>query len=447
MSALESPALASTATPIRASSDQLQGLTLTIARIGWVALATVVVALNIAGIPASYAQLLIVCQLSATCSRVNLTPAELPLLRTEGLTLQSYAAFQVGWVALGAFTFILVGLLIFLRRSSSRMALFASITLVLFGGSIGRTAAEGLLGAFVVSGGLLGLLAIDVKFLGTVGFPVLFYLFPSGHWAPRWTRWLVVPIVIDGLLLVVVPQVIQERYTVALNLFFVAIVTLTIIAQVYRYIAVSTPAERQQTKWVVYGFTLGVSAFGAITVLTSIVFPQAFASPLGSLFTNICIGTAMSMVPVSIGIAILRSRLFDIDILIKRTLIYGVVTATLATLYLIGVVGLQGIVRPMTGQQGQQPWMIVLTTLVIAALFTPLRRGVQEVVDQRFYRSRYNATRTLERFTASLRSDVDLASLTEHLVDVVDETMRPAHISLWLRPRLDAHAQHDNAAH
>lgn len=447
MSALESPALESTAAPSRAGSDQLEGLTLTLARIGWVALAALVVALNIAGIPAGYAQLLIVCQPDAPCSRANLTPAELPLLPVERLTIQSYAAFQVWFVTVGAFTFILIGALIFLRRSSSRMALFASITLVLFGGSIGRTAAEGLIGAVEVKGGLIGMLAIGVKFLGTVSFPILFYLFPSGHWAPRWTRWLVIPVVIDGLLLVAVPQALQTRYTIALNLLFVVIVFLTITAQVRRYFYISTLTERQQTKWAVYGFALGAGAFAAITILTSLVFPQAFATPLGNIFTNVAIGTAMSMVPVSIGIAILRSRLFDVDILIKRTLTYGVVTATLAILYLVGVIGLQGIVRPLTGQQGQQPWMIVLTTLVIAALFTPLRRGVQAVVDQRFYRSRYDATRTLERFTTSLRSDIDLASLTEHLIDAVDETMRPAHISLWLRPRLEAQAQRDNAAH
>lgn len=444
MHALRGLVLASTAAPVRADSDQLQGLTLTLARIGWVALATLVVGLNIAGIPTSYMRLQVVCQQVAYCWSASLTSTEAKLLPAEGLTLQSYAAFQVGWVAIGALAFILVGALIFVRRSSSRMALFASITLVLFGGSIGRTAAEGLIGVFVASGGLLGILAIGVKFLGGVGFPVLFYLFPSGHWAPRWTRWLIIPIALEELALVTLPLDMQVRYTFALNLLFVAMIPTTIIAQVYRYFWVSTPAERQQTKWIVYAFAVGVSAFLAITAWSSLVDPQVFGTPLGNILTNVSIGTAISAIPVSIGIAILRSRLFDIDILIKRTLTYGVVTATLAALYLVGVIGLQGMVRPLTGQQGQQPWMIVLTTLVIAALFTPLRRGVQTVVDQRFYRSRYDATRTLERFTTSLRSDVDLASLTEHLIGAVDETMRPAHISLWLHPRPDQHTQHDN---
>ena len=135
---------------------------------------------------------------------------------------------------------------------------------------------------------------------------------------------------------------------------------------------------------------------------------------------------------VAVGIAILRSRLYDIDIIINRTLVYGPLTAMLVVVYLGSVVSMQYIFRALTEQRSQIA--IVASTLVIAALFNPLRRRVQALVDQRFYRRKYNARKTLGAFSVKLRDETDLQTLKNDLVGVVRETMQPAHVSLWLRP-------------
>jgi hypothetical protein len=138
-------------------------------------------------------------------------------------------------------------------------------------------------------------------------------------------------------------------------------------------------------------------------------------------------------VPVAIGFAVLKYRLYDIDVVINRTLVYGSLTLTLALIYFGGVATVQALLSVLTGQQEQPQLAIVVSTLVIAALFNPLRRRIQAFIDRRFYRRKYNARKTLETFSATLRDETDLEALNGELVEVVRDTMQPVHVSVWLR--------------
>lgn len=186
--------------------------------------------------------------------------------------------------------------------------------------------------------------------------------------------------------------------------------------------------ERQQIKWVVYavGLLLFFSLLSAVE--------QLFLWDLRSAAMETLFLIALSGLWISIAVAILRYRLYEIDFLINRTLVYGALTAMLAAVYFGGVATTQALFRALTGQEQQPQLAIVVSTLAIAALFNPLRRRIQGFIDRRFYRKKYDARKTLEAFSAKLRDETDLHTLNNHLVEVVRETMQPAHVSLWLRP-------------
>jgi hypothetical protein len=206
-----------------------------------------------------------------------------------------------------------------------------------------------------------------------------------------------------------------------------------VIAQIYRYARVSGPVQRQQTKWVVFGLAAtSLVILGRLVPL--LIFPSlsTSSSPYFLLSTYVY-PLGLMLIPLTLGIAILRYRLWDIDILINRTLVYGTLTALLALVYFVLVITLQALFKGVTGQVGASPLVIVISTLAIAALFQPLRRRIQKIIDRRFYRRKYDAARTLAAFSATLRNEVDLSQLSEQLVAVVQETMQPASVSLWLR--------------
>jgi hypothetical protein len=192
----------------------------------------------------------------------------------------------------------------------------------------------------------------------------------------------------------------------------------------------TTGEERQQIKWFVFASVLIAVGWAASWVAQDAT--SGSGGPLGAVSLLLGI-TSLLGIPVAVGVAILRHHLYDIDILINRTLVYATLTASLILVYLGGVVLLQGIFRTLTGQDSQLA--IVASTLTIAALFSPLRRRIQSFIDRRFYRRKYDAARTLEAFSAKLREETDLETLNEDLVGVVRETMQPAHASLWLRSR------------
>jgi hypothetical protein len=209
----------------------------------------------------------------------------------------------------------------------------------------------------------------------------------------------------------------------------------TLYGQIYRYRHVSTPPERQQTKWVLFGILLWLLLMGMLFVPYSIELnlPPGTPLPWWTLVNSTGWWLTMTIVPLSLSIAVLGYRLYDIDVIINRTLVYGSLTAVLALVYVGGVAAIQAIFRTITGQEQQPQIAIVISTLVIAALFNPLRRRIQGFIDRRFYRRKYDAAKTLDAFSAKLRDKTDLHAVIDDLVGVVRETMQPAHVSLWLR--------------
>jgi hypothetical protein len=202
------------------------------------------------------------------------------------------------------------------------------------------------------------------------------------------------------------------------------VVLLSISSTIFRFRR-SGGRERLQLKWVAYTAALTAASFLVSFVLPNSV-PQALQDAV--FFLGVA---AFAAIPVAAGIAILRHRLYDIDLLVNRTLVYGSLTVTLAALYLGSVVLLRGLVFGFTGRSSQL--VVVASTLAVAALFGPLRRRIQSAIDRRFYRSKYDAAKTLAAFGARLRDETDLDSLCDDLVGVVRVTVRPEHASLWLR--------------
>jgi hypothetical protein len=192
--------------------------------------------------------------------------------------------------------------------------------------------------------------------------------------------------------------------------------------------------EREQIKWIAFAASVVVIVY-LIAMVGSLFFPLGWGSAGTPLWLGLLQQAALASftaVPIAVGFAVLKYRLYDIDIVINRTLVYGTLTITLVALYFGGIVVLQRVFVLLTGQQSTLA--VVASTLAIAALFVPLRRRVQGFVDRRFYRRKYDARKTLEAFSAKLRDETDLEALNNDLVGVVRETMQPAHVSLWLRP-------------
>jgi len=274
----------------------------------------------------------------------------------------------------------------------------------------------------------------------------LFLLFPDGRLlSPRWhpllwigsvlivagsAVWALTPGPIAGLEGFRNPLGI-EGYGATLEfagqLFFYAVDVLVLVCVVSVYLRLrrASGEERQQIEWLVYA-----AALLGIVVVVGVVSDLFFGGFGWWLFLVVIL--AFLGLPISIGVAVLRYRLYDIDIIINRTLVYGSLTAMLVLVYVGCVIGLQYILRGLTGEESQLA--IVASTLVVAALFNPFRRRVQAFIDRRFYRRKYDARKTLEEFSAKLREETDIDALNSELLATVRETVQPEHASLWLRP-------------
>ena len=394
----------------------LRGRWLLLARATWVVVAALALGLFVASIPAYVFNVLELGQAERTGAPVE-APAALVLVFD---LLSVLASVTVVLVCL-----TLAGVL-FWRRSGNWMVIFTSSYLLLYG-----TIMAGPLEwveDFYPAWPTLAVDLIQPLFL-TTPTVALIALFPDGRLVPRWTRWLI-------LLSILLVATILYLPLYVWGVLMLLIVLGAIYAQVYRYRHVSTPTERQQTKWVMFGFLLWwlLIIMAGVPYTIELTLPPGSPLPWWTLVSSSGWWFALSIVPLSLTLSILRYRLYEIDVVINRTLVYGTLTVTLGLLYFGSVASLQYIFRALTGHEEQPQLVIVISTLVIAALFNPLRGRIQSFIDHRFYRRKYDARKTLEAFSVKLRDETDLEALSGDLVGVVRETMQPAHVSLWLRP-------------
>jgi hypothetical protein len=347
-----------------------------------------------------------------------------------GTSKSALAAYVVAPNVVFATVYWAIAAVLVWRKSDERMALFSALTLVTFGATFTDTLdvlARAYPGWWWVTATL--------GFLGSASIVVLFYLFPDGRFVPRWSLWLAVPWVLSQGAAYFFPDapLNYQHWPFLLQwLLFLVGVGPAIGAQIYRYRCVSSPLQRQQTKVVVFGMTVAVGSFLGLTLLGEVfLLPLIAHNALAQLALWTATYAVLLLIPLAIGVAILRYRLWDVDVLINRALVYSTLTATLGALYLGSVAGLIALLRTVSGQHSTVA--IVIATLAVAALFQPLRRRIQSGIDRRFYRRKYDAAQAVAAFSARLRDEVDLNAVTADLLAVVDDTVQPAHVALWLR--------------
>src|SRR5215472_10296765 len=352
-----------------------------------------------------------------------------------------YGGTVLGAEITAALGFFLVAGLIFWRRSNNWVALLVALMLAAFGAAL-----PGTIQALVTSQPIWTVPDSGIQALGWCLLLIFAYVFPDGRFVPRssaalaglWAAWVAIFFLFAGSITRGRPLVVALAFVI-----WVAWLGTGVLAQFYRYRYVATAAQRQQTKWIVWGFALAMFGAGAVVIPHVLALAGISGGPVEvaqtvagapyQLVAAVGLCLAGLLIPLSIGVAILRHHLYDIDLLINRTLVYGTLTATLAVSYFGRVRAPQGVAAVVLGT-GSSTLAIVVSTLLIAALFTPLRQRIQLGIDRRFYRRKYDAARTLAAFGVTLRHAVDLEELSDQLVAIVQRTMRPEHVSLWLAP-------------
>ena len=334
------------------------------------------------------------------------------------------ATYLLVWRIVMPLGFLAIGGVVFWRKLDDWLGLLTSFALI----GLGVTLLSGVSNDLLLVPGWR-LAASFLQGITTGSFIVLVFVFPDGHFAPAWAR----PVGLAAMVLplaevifrwVGLPRLVSPTL-------FLAWVMLGLTLQVYRFNRISGPVQRQQSKWVVAGLLCPVAIIFIYFAVIASSRDQTQVQAGLQLLLPVLLILALGL-PLALAFSILRYRLWDIDLLINRALVYGALTLLLALGYFGAVVVLQAVFQAVAGQ-ARSELVTVLSTLIIAALFVPLRHRVQSLIDRRFYRRKYDAARTLAQFGASLRDEVNLENLSAQLLAVVDETMQPEAVGLWLK--------------
>jgi hypothetical protein len=407
------------------TDTRLRGLWLAATWMGW----SILTLLSMIGFIASIREYLVKAQTfcqPGSCVAGQPTPESAQTLRQLGLTVGVYAGLGVGLVVISGLVSCAVAAVIVWRRPRDWMALLVSSTLItqgLYENNYLQSIFNDPSSRWYVAG-------LFLSYISPVQILFLCALFPNGRFVPRWMGWLLAVICLMDLPPSFFPS--MPYGGLIETLFVFSGFPLITGSLIYRFRRVSTPLERQQTKWVVFGGALAIAAF-LLWFTPQIILYSSLSQP-GSVYDLMghpLLLVSFLCVPLCMGVAVLRYHLWDIDVIINKALVYSILTTILALLYVGMVLGMQALLRGLLQQTNTIA--LIVSTLAIAALFQPARRRVQAVIDRRFYRWRYDAQKTLATFSATSRNEVELTTLSEHLVAAVQQSMQPAHVSLWLR--------------
>ena len=380
---------------------------LILARRAWPVLTVLAVTANLLALP-EYIRSLLSRTIRAELPAAHLTPAE-------------YVAIQSCYVVVFMLVCLAVATVIYLRAGREPVALFCAYTLMALGCGFG------FLAGLTITNPILNALSVIFTGVAQVLAGWFFLIFPSGRFVPRWSRWCVLAAAV-GIAAVTASAIARVQPAPnAAQPISTALILLGAGAQVYRYRRVSTLTERQQTKWVVFGLAAAMAGI-IVFVLVGLAAPAAKSQVDNNLVGGVFI-LILAIIPVFIGIAVLRAHLWDIGLVISRTLTYAIVTALLAGVY-AGLVLLTTRVLPF-----HTAVAVAISTLAAAAAFHPLRQRVQRVVDRRFNRARYDADQAIAAFAAGLKDAADPDAVHARLLAAVHQALEPAHASVWINQR------------
>jgi hypothetical protein len=396
----------------------------TIIQAGWWMLTGLSVIFFVYAIPTYFGQLTQVC-FKSPCLAMQLTIGRAIVVELSGLDFQRYAQIIVAIEILVYLVYFSIGVFIYSRKPHDSLAILVSLLLIT---TLQADLHRGLQHAYPASiwpvfmfGAINSLLLV-----------VFFYIFPTGSFRPRWTialaiLWIVA--LLSGSLFPALSLAPRNQPGQLFALFLAALVISSLAVMVYRYRNIFTPLQKIQSKWVVLGVALtwGGEVFFELLRLATPIFEQ---DALWLISWNIVVLIWTLILPVSILVAVLSAALLNIDVLIRRTLAYSLLTVTLLALYIGLVMLLQKIFELVTGQSSS--FVSIISTLVIAALARPLRQRFQANIDRIFFRKHYDLERAVQGFNSAVREDVNLEEISGQFVDIVRTALQPEFSSLWL---------------
>jgi signal transduction histidine kinase len=395
---------------------------LLLARGVWLALVTLTLTIFFASLPVYIAQLHTPCA-GPVCWFSQLSPGQIGALKGMGLSLGDYAAYMVTLTLASVVLGLVVSTLIVWHRSRDRMALLVALMLVTAGPIIATNSVSASPSPWRVPNECLAFLALSLLVL-------VLLLFPSGQFVPHWIRWTPVVflagLVPTAFVAPLMPNTLVEWLTYLMSLGVLATV---VLVQLYRYRRVSSPRERQQTKWMVFGLAVPITVDVIVTV-PYLIFPVlASRSSLYLLAHNVVFPFLPLFLPLSLGFAILRSRLWDIDVLINRTLVYALLTASTLGLYVLVVFGASALLRAQN-----DVFFSLLATALIAVLFQPLRQWLQHGVNRLMFGDRNEPYRVLSRLGRRLEESLPAASVLPTIVETVAHALKLPYVAIaWKR--------------